>query len=146
MRAGMRSCASNRVLGGAKRRLVAALAEAHKPKRQDQGQNKTHHIFTFRNADRASGVALRSVFTQNALVSFQLPLMIRAIGKPLGYSALGVYLARSHGDARLLTVGDNFLQAQRTVAENSDKCDKHGDLGLKNVIQRLQNDYCLQLT
>jgi hypothetical protein len=101
--------------------------------RKDHGQNKTHYFFTFRNAGRASSIALRSVFAQNALVPLQLPLTIRAIGKPLGYSDLRVYLACSHGDARLLTVGNNLLQAQRAVTENSDKCDKHIDLGLLNA-------------
>jgi hypothetical protein len=47
--------------------------------------------------------------------------------KPVGDANLRVYLAASHGDARLLTVGNNFLEAKLAVAENGDKCDKHFD-------------------
>jgi hypothetical protein len=42
-----------------------------------------------------------------------------------------MYLAGSHGDARLLTVGNDFLKAQLAVAENSDKSNKHGGPFLK---------------
>jgi hypothetical protein len=56
--------------------------------------------------------------------------VIRAVGKPVGYSNLRVCLARSDPDAWLLTVGKNLLQAQLVAAENSDKCDKNDDLGL----------------
>jgi hypothetical protein len=58
-----------------------------------------------------SRVVFGCVFAQDALVTFQLPLMIRTIGKPVGYTNLRVCLAGSHGDARLLTVGNNLLQA-----------------------------------
>jgi hypothetical protein len=51
--------------------------------------------------------------------------MIRTISEPLGNANLRVYLTGSHGDARLLTGGNDFLQAQLAVAENSDKSNKH---------------------
>src|SRR3954467_4548183 len=54
--------------------------------------------------------------------------MIRTLREPVGNTNLRVYRTGSHGDARLLTGGNDFLQAQLAVAENSDKSNKHGDL------------------
>jgi hypothetical protein len=56
--------------------------------------------------------------------------MIRTVGEPLGNSNLRIYLTGSHGDARLLTGGNDFLRTQLAVAENSDKSNKHGDPSL----------------
>ena len=50
------------------------------------------------------------------------------MSEPLGNADLRVYLTGCHGDARLLTSGNDFLQAQLTVAEEGDKSNKHGDL------------------
>src|SRR5271169_1770031 len=77
---------------------------------------------------RTSRLAFGNVFAHDAFVTLQLPLMIRTIGEPIGNPDLPVYLTGGHGDARLLTGGNDFLQAELTVAENSDKSDKHGDL------------------
>jgi hypothetical protein len=73
-----------------------------------------------------SGFAFGDVFADNALVSLQLPVSIRAVGEPLSNANLPVDLASSHGDARLLTGGYDLLQAELAIAENSH--DKHGDL------------------
>lgn len=71
-----------------------------------------------------------NVFAQNALVTLQLLFVIRTISEPLGNANLPIYLASSHADARVLTGGDDFFQAQLPVAEYSDKGNKHGDLRL----------------
>src|SRR5580693_5878565 len=75
-----------------------------------------------------SGFALGNVFAHDAFISLQLPLVIRAVGEPFGNADLRVDLTGGHGDARLLTGGDDLFQAQRAVAENGDKSDEHGDL------------------
>jgi len=54
--------------------------------------------------------------------------MVRAISEPLGYAELRVYLTGRHGNARLLTGGNDFLQTQLAVAENGDESNKHADL------------------
>jgi hypothetical protein len=69
-----------------------------------------------------------NVFPHHALVTLQPPLMIRTISEPLGNTHLGAYLTGGHGDPRLLTCGNDFLQTQLAVAENSDKSNKHGNL------------------
>jgi hypothetical protein len=68
------------------------------------------------------------VFAENALVSFELPVSVRAVGEPLSNANLPVDLAGSHGDARLLAIGNYLFQAKLSVAEDSDKGNKHGDL------------------
>jgi hypothetical protein len=70
------------------------------------------------------------VFAQNAPVTLQLPFVIRTVSEPLGNANLTIYLASSHADARLLTGGNDFFQAQLSVAEYGDKGNKHGDLRL----------------
>jgi hypothetical protein len=67
---------------------------------------------------KASRIVPWNVFSQDTPVTFQLPLTIRTIGEPIGYSDLAAFLASSHRDARLLAVGHNLLQAQLSVAEN----------------------------
>ena len=54
--------------------------------------------------------------------------MIRTFGEPLGNANLRVYLTGRHGDAGLLTGGNDFFHAQLTVAENGDKSDEHVNL------------------
>jgi hypothetical protein len=54
--------------------------------------------------------------------------MIRTIREPVGDSNLPVCLTGRHGDARLITGGNDFLKAELAVAENSDESDEHGDL------------------
>jgi hypothetical protein len=77
---------------------------------------------------RGSGFALGNVFAHDAFVPLQLPLVIRAVGEPFGNADLRIDLTGRHGDARLVTGGDDLLKAQRTVAENGDKSNEHGDL------------------
>jgi hypothetical protein len=77
---------------------------------------------------RTSCFAFGNVFAHDALVTFQAPLVVGAIGEPLGNTNLRVYLTGSHGDARLLTGGNDFLQAKLAVAENRDESNKHWDL------------------
>jgi hypothetical protein len=79
---------------------------------------------------RTSCFALGSVFAQDTLVTLQLPLMIRTLGKPVGNTNLRVYLTGSHGDARLLAGGNDFLETELAVTEDSDKSNKHDDLCL----------------
>jgi hypothetical protein len=43
---------------------------------------------------------------------------------------LRIHTTGRHGDAGLLTVGDDFFKTKRAIAENSDKRDKHFDLRL----------------
>jgi hypothetical protein len=56
--------------------------------------------------------------------------MIRTLGKPVGNTNLRVYLTGSHGDARLLAGGNDFLETELAVTEDSDKSNKHDDLWL----------------
>jgi hypothetical protein len=77
---------------------------------------------------RMSGFVFGRVFAHYAFVTLQLPFMIRALGEPVGNTDLCVDGARAHGDARLFTGGHDFLQAERAVAEKSDKSNKHGNL------------------
>ena len=58
-----------------------------------------------------SCVAFGNVFAQDALVPLQRPLVIRPVGEPVGNTDLPVDLTGSHGDSRLLTIGDDFLEA-----------------------------------
>src|SRR5947207_1178493 len=75
-----------------------------------------------------SRFAFGNVFAHDALVPLQLPLVVRTMGEPLGNADLRVDHAGRHGDAGLITGGNDFLQAQLAVAENSDKSNEHGDL------------------
>jgi hypothetical protein len=76
----------------------------------------------------ASGFVLRNVLAQDALVSRQPPFAIRPLGKPVGNSDLRVDRAGAHGDAGLVTGGDDFFETELAVAENGDESDEHGDL------------------
>src|SRR3954447_896223 len=69
-----------------------------------------------------------NVLAHDALVPLELPLVIRTMGEPLGNADLRMDHAGRHGDAGLITRGNDFLQAQLAVAENSDKSNEHGDL------------------
>lgn len=73
--------------------------------RHDESQSLT------RGLARTSCFAFGNVFAHDALVTFQPPLMIGTISEPLGNTDLRVDLTGSHGDARLLTVGNDFLHA-----------------------------------
>ena len=75
-----------------------------------------------------SGFVLRNVLPEYALVALQSPFAIRPLGEPVGDSNLRVDRAGAHGDAGLLTGGDDFFETKLAVAENSDKSDEHGDL------------------
>src|SRR5664279_1393574 len=59
----------------------------------------------------ASYVVLGNVFAHDAFVPLQLPLMVRAIGEPIGNADLPLDRTGRHGDSRLLTIGDDLLQA-----------------------------------
>lgn len=61
--------------------------------------------------------------------------MIRTVCEPLGNTNLRAYLTSSHGDTRLLTGGNDLLQAQLAIAENSDKSNKHGAPSLMSNTQ-----------
>ena len=76
----------------------------------------------------ASGFVLRNVFTEHAFVALQSPFAIRPLGEPVGNSDLRVYRAGGHGDAGLVTGGDDFFETELAVAENGDESDEHGDL------------------
>jgi hypothetical protein len=75
-----------------------------------------------------SGFVLRRVFPEHALVALQPPFAIRPLGEPVGNSDLRVDRAGAHGDAGLVTGGDDFFETELAVAENSDKSNEHGDL------------------
>ena len=75
-----------------------------------------------------SGFVLRNVFSEHAFVALQAPFAIRALGEPVGDSNLRVDRAGAHGDARLVTGGDDFFETELAVAENGDESDEHGDL------------------
>ena len=75
-----------------------------------------------------SGFVLRNVFPEYAFVALQSPFAIRALGEPVGDSNLRVDRAGAHGDARLVTGGDDFFETELAVAENGDESDEHGDL------------------
>jgi hypothetical protein len=76
----------------------------------------------------ASGFVLRNVFTEHAFVALQSPFAIRPLGEPIGNSDLRVYRAGGHGDAGLVTGGDDLFETELAVAENGDESDEHGDL------------------
>ena len=75
-----------------------------------------------------SGFVLRRVLPEHAFVALQSPFAIRALGEPVGDSNLRVDRAGAHGDARLVTGGDDFFETELAVAENGDESDEHGDL------------------
>ena len=68
------------------------------------------------------------VLSEHAFVALQSPFAIRALGEPVGDSNLRVDRAGAHGDARLVTGGDDFFETKLAVAENGDESDEHGDL------------------
>ena len=80
-----------------------------------------------RSARNSCG-AFGNVIAHHAFITLQPPLMVRTIGEPIGDPNLRIDLAGSHGDARLLTGGNDFLQAELAVAENRDKSNEHGGL------------------
>jgi len=75
-----------------------------------------------------SGFVLRNVFPEHAFVALQSPFAIRPLGEPVGNSNLRVDRAGAHGDAGLVTGGDDFFETELAVAENGDESDEHGDL------------------
>ena len=75
-----------------------------------------------------SGFVLRNVLPEHAFVALQAPFAIRALGEPVGDSNLRVDRAGAHGDAGLVTGGDDFFETELAVAENGDEGDEHGDL------------------
>src|SRR3982074_2738462 len=79
-------------------------------------------------AATCSGFVLRNVFPEHALVALQSPFAIRPLREPVGNSDLRVDRAGAHGDAGLVTGGDDLFETQLAVAENGDESDEHGDL------------------
>ena len=73
-----------------------------------------------------SGLAFWNVFAEHALVAFDPPFPVGAILKPLGDTRLGMNLAIHHGDAGLITVGDDLFQADLAVAQKCDEGNEHG--------------------
>jgi len=51
------------------------------------------------------------VGARDAFVTLQSPLPVGTLGQPLGNTDLPVDLTGRHGDARLITGGDDFLNA-----------------------------------
>ena len=76
----------------------------------------------------ASRFVFGRVLPEHAFVALQSPFAIRALGEPVGDSNLRVDRAGAHGDARLVTGGDDFFETELAVAENGDESDEHGDL------------------
>ena len=76
----------------------------------------------------ASHFAFWSVFADDALVTLQSPIVIWPLGEPISNSNLRVYRTGTEGNARLITGGNDFLEAELAVAEDGDKSDEHGDL------------------
>ena len=76
----------------------------------------------------ASRFVFGRVLTEHALVALQSPFAIRPLGEPVGDSDLRVDRAGAHGDAGLVTGGDDFFETELAVAENGDESDEHGDL------------------
>jgi hypothetical protein len=76
----------------------------------------------------ASGFVLRNVLPEHAFVALQSPFAIRPLGEPVGNSNLRVDRAGAHGDAGLVTGGDDLFETKLAVAENGDKGNEHGDL------------------
>ena len=62
-------------------------------------------------------LAFWNVFAQHAFVALDPPLPVGAILKPLCDTYLGMNLAIHHGDAGLITVGDDLFQADLAVAQ-----------------------------
>ena len=81
-----------------------------------------------REIDFGSGFVLRNVFPEYAFVARQSPFAIRPLGEPVGNSDLRVDRAGAHGDAGLVTGGDDLFETELAVAENGDESDEHGDL------------------
>src|SRR5437879_1511521 len=79
-------------------------------------------------AASCSGFVLRNVFPEHAFVARQSPFAIWPLGEPVGNSDLRVNRAGAHGDAGLVTGGDDFFETELAVAENGDESDEHGDL------------------
>src|SRR5206468_13069122 len=79
-------------------------------------------------AASCSGFVLRNVFSEHAFVALQMPFAIRPLGEPVGNSDLRVDRAGAHGDAGLVTGGDDLFETELAVAENGDESDEHGDL------------------
>ena len=75
-----------------------------------------------------SGFVLRRIFPEHAFVARQSPVAIRPLGEPVGNSDLRVDRAGAHGDAGLVTRGDDLFETELAVAENGDESDEHGDL------------------
>src|SRR6185437_3604277 len=71
------------------------------------------------------------VFAEDTFIALQLPLVIGTVRKPFGEACLRIDRAGCHGDARLLTGGNNFLLTKLGVAENGDESDEHGDISLR---------------
>jgi hypothetical protein len=69
-----------------------------------------------RDAMIRSGLTFRDVFAQHALIAFDPPLAVRTILKPFSDADLGVNLAIHHRDVGLIAVGNDFFQANLTVA------------------------------
>src|SRR5262249_7635525 len=85
-----------------------------------------------------SGFVLGDVLAQHALVTLQCPRLVRPLREPIGNTDLTIDLTGSHGDARLLARGDDFLHTKLAVAENGDKSDKHCDLRRMRIPGRVQ--------
>src|SRR5258708_5449305 len=102
------------------------LCPPYKLIRSDRFTAKSHPLIS------GNGSRLRfvfgNVFAHDAFVTLQFPLVIRTVGEPIGNTDLPVDLTGGHGDARLLTGGNNFLHAELGIAENGDKSNKHDGL------------------
>ena len=68
-------------------------------------------------------------------------MVIRALGEPIGEADLRIDHTGGHGDARLFSIGDDFLQAELAVAEHGDKGNEHGVLrwlGITRLVGTMQ--------
>lgn len=78
------------------------------------------------------------VFAEDTFIALQLPLVIGTVRKPFGETCLRVDRAGCHGDARLLTGGNDVLLTKLGIAENGDEGDEHGCLSeLRNIRSQL---------
>ena len=79
-------------------------------------------------AAAGSGFVLRNVFPEHAFVALQSPFAIRPLGEPVGDADLRIHCAGAHGDAGLVTRGDDLFHAELSIAEDGDERNKHDGL------------------
>src|SRR5712692_7155663 len=122
------SCAVSQMRGFDAPSNAAATATRSSRKNVDSSTYPIRSDRSISQAWRASRLAFGNVFAHDAFVSLQLPLMIRPLGEPVGDADLRIDRTGSHGDARLITGGNDLFQTELAIAENGDESNEHGDL------------------